>query len=247
MQFDPPAVLLCKFANSALSTWTEPSFWNEGLQAHFKLRPQMEVLARTVPSELRLLFRARPELVAGLIALALISGQLWLASLRELWPLLRYRLSAWGSTLPLVENDRYLGGFVLGLFLTLIAAVRLRPDVQKSGACVAFAVALVMALGTADYTVRVVTNHMAIPGAGPDSAWQDVVAAEQLRRIGARPGDKVAVIADGTGVFWARLGSSRSSLRSWTPTAAPESSGTLLKKCSRTSITCLPRLAQNWW
>ena len=45
--------------------WTDPSFWNEGLQAHFKLRPQMEVLARTVPSELRLLFRARPELVAG--------------------------------------------------------------------------------------------------------------------------------------------------------------------------------------
>jgi hypothetical protein len=39
-----------------------------------------------------------------------------------------------------------------------------------------------MALGTADYTVRVATNHMAIPGTGPESAWQDVVAAEQLRR-----------------------------------------------------------------
>jgi hypothetical protein len=169
----------------------------------------MEVLARTVPSELRLLFRARPELVAGLIALALISGQLWPASLRELWPLLAISIVGMGIYLPLVENDRYLGGFVLVLFLTLIAAVRLRPDVQKSGACVAFAVALVMALGTADYTVGVVTNHMAIPGTGPDSAWQDVVAAEQLRRIGARPGDKVAVIADGTGAFWARLGKLR--------------------------------------
>lgn len=63
-----------------------------------------------------------------------------------------------------------------------------------------------MALGTADYTVRVAMHHMTILGTGPDSAWQDVIAAEQLRRMGAQPGDKVAVIADGTGAFWARLG-----------------------------------------
>ena len=58
-----------------------------------------------------------------MIALALISGQLWLASLRELWPLLAISIVGMGIYLPLVENDRYLGGFVLGLFLTLIAAV----------------------------------------------------------------------------------------------------------------------------
>jgi len=185
--------------------WTDPSYWNEGLQWHFKLRPQMEVLAGTVPSEIRLLLRARPELVAGLTALALLSGQLWLASLRKLWPLIAISIADMGLFLPLVENDRYLGGFVLVLYLALIAAVRLRPEVQKSGACVAFAVFLVMAMGTADYTVRVAMNHMAIPGTGPESAWRDVVAAEQLRRMGAQPGDKVAVIADGTGAFWAHL------------------------------------------
>lgn len=91
----------------------------------------------------------------------------------------------------------------------LIAAVRLRPEVQKNGVYVAVAVFLVMALGTAEYTVRVAMNHMAIPGTGPESAWQDVVAAEQLRRMGAQPGDKIAVIADGTGAFWARLGKLR--------------------------------------
>jgi hypothetical protein len=65
---------------------------------------------------------------------------------------------------------------------------------------------MLMVLATADYTFRVAMNHMAIPGTGPDSALQDVVAAEQLRRLGARPGDKVTVIADGTGAYWARLG-----------------------------------------
>jgi hypothetical protein len=189
--------------------WTDPSYWNEGLQWHFKLKPQIEVLAGTVPSEVRLLFRARPELVAGVIALALLAGQLWLLGLRELWPVLAMSMVGMGIYLPLVENDRYLGGFALVLFLTLIAAVRLRPDVQKSGAYVSLAVCLAMVLGTVDYTVRVVTNHLAIPGNGPNSTWQDVLAAEQLRRMGAQPGDKVAVIADGTGAYWARLGKLR--------------------------------------
>jgi hypothetical protein len=165
----------------------------------------MEVLASTVPSEIRLLFRAKPELVVAVIALALFSGSLWLAGLRELWPFLAMSMAGMGIYLPLHEEDRYLGGFVLVLFLTLIAAVRLRPDVQKSGVIVAVAVFMVMALGTADYTVRVAMNHMAIPGTGPNLAWRDVVAAEQLQRMGTRPGDKVAVIADGTGAYWARL------------------------------------------
>ena len=189
--------------------WADPSYWNEGLQGHFKLKPQMEVLASTVPSEARLLFRGRPELVAGIIVLALLSGQLWLAGLRELWPLIAMSIAGLGIYLPLLEHDRHLGGFVLVLFLTLMAAVRLRPEVQKAGAYVTFAVFLVMALGTADYTVRVVTNHLAIAGSGPVLTWQDVVAAKELRRMGAQPGDKVAVIGDGASAYWARLGKLR--------------------------------------
>jgi hypothetical protein len=201
-EFDGPVV-------ATYSPWADPSYWNEGLQGHFKLKPQLEVLASTVPAEARLLLRARPELVAGIIILALLSGQLWLAGLRELWPLIAMSMADLSIYLPLLEHDRHLGGFVLVLFLTLIAAVRLRPDLQedvrKSGACVAVAVFLVMALGTADYTLRVLTNHLAIAGSGPNSTWQDIVAAKELRRMGAQPEDKVAVIGDGASAYWARL------------------------------------------
>lgn len=185
--------------------WTDPSYWNEGLQWHFKLKPQLQVLAGTVTNEIRLLLRARPELVAGVIALVLLAGRIWWVGLRELWPLVAVSSAGMAVYLPLVENDRYLGGSVLVLLLTVMAAVRLRADVQKSGRSVVMAVFMVMALGTADYTVRVALNHMAIPGTGPDSAWNDVIAAEQLRRLGVVPGEKVAVIANGTGAFWARL------------------------------------------
>ncbi len=197
-EFDGPVV-------GTYPPWTDPSYWNEGLQWHFNLRLQMAALARTIPSEIRLLLSARPELTAGLIALALLSGPLCLAGVRELWPFLAMSMAVMGIYLPVHEEDRYLGGSVLVLFLILLGAGRFRPDVQKSGAYVALAVFLVMSLGTAEYTVRVALNHMAIPGNGPQSAWQDVVAAEQLQRMGARPGDKVAIIADGTGAFWARL------------------------------------------
>ena len=201
-EFDGPVV-------GTYPPWTDPSYWNEGLQSHFKLKPEIEVLARTVPSEIRLLLRARPELVVGVIVLALLGGKLWLISLSDLWPLVVLPFVGMGAYLLLLENDRYLSGFVLVLFLTLLAAVRLRPDAQRSAGYVALAVFLMMALGTLDYTVRVLTNHYAIPGTGPNSTSLDLVAAKQLQRMGAQPGDKVAVIADGTDAFWARLGKLR--------------------------------------
>jgi len=46
---------------------------------------------------------------------------------------------------------------------------------------------------------------MAIPGNGPNSTRKDVVAAERLWAMGVKPGDKVAVIGDGTGAYWAHL------------------------------------------
>jgi hypothetical protein len=185
--------------------WTDPSYWNEGLRPQFKLKPQLEVLAVSLPSEVRLLFRSRPELVVGVIVLALLSGGLWLAALRDLWPLIAIAAVGMGLYLPLVENDRYMGGFVIVLFLTLLAAVRLRPVAQNSAACVTLAVFFSMALATADYTVRVATHHLAIPGSGPNSTAQDITAAEQLWRMGVQPGDKVAIIMNGTSAYWAHL------------------------------------------
>jgi hypothetical protein len=103
-------------------------------------------------------------------------------------------------------NDRYLGGFVLVLFLTMLAAVRLRPADQKAAGYVAAAVFATMMLSTLDLTVRYATHHLVNEGAGPNSTMDDVAAAEQLSRLGARSGDKVAVVsAGGPGIYWARL------------------------------------------
>jgi hypothetical protein len=185
--------------------WADPSYWNEGLQWHFRIRPQMEVLAANLASEIRLLLRAQPGLVIAVIVLALLSGGVWFAGLCDLWPLIALPAAAFAVYLPVHVEDRFLGGFVIVLFLTFLAAVQLRPADQSSAGYVAIAVFITIALGTADVTLRYATHHLAIPGSGPNSVWQDVLAAEELQRMGARPGDKVAVIGDGTGAYWARL------------------------------------------
>ncbi|MFZ0419574.1 MAG: hypothetical protein WAM04_15850 [Candidatus Sulfotelmatobacter sp.] len=197
-EFDGPVV-------GTYPPWTDPSYWNEGLQWHFRLRPQLEVLAATIPGEIRLFFRDRPDLIAALIVLALLTGPMFLAGLLELWPLIAISAVGMGLYLPLLEVDRYLGGFVLIIFLTLLAGVRLRPDAQKLAAYLTLAASFTMLLATADYTVRVATHHLAIPGSGPNSTIQDITAAEDLWQLGLQPGDKVAVIMNGTGAYWAHL------------------------------------------
>jgi hypothetical protein len=197
-EFDGPVV-------GTYPPWTDPSYWNDGVTWHFKLKPQIEVFAGTVPSEVRLLTRVRPDLLVGVLVLALLSGRMWLASLWEMWPLFAISIAGMGLYLPLTVGDRYLGGFVLVLYVAALASVRLRPDAQRTAAVVSLAVFFTMALATADYTVRLATHHFAIPGNGPNSTEKDRTAAEDLWRLGIQPGDKVAIIMDGTGAYWAHL------------------------------------------
>jgi Fe2+ transport system protein FeoA len=103
-----------------------------------------------------------------------------------------------------VVNDRYLGGFVLVLFLVLLSAVRFRREDERVVRIVVVATFFMMALATAEYTIRVV-NHSIPVGEGPSSTEEDLNVAERLRDLGMTPGTKVAVIGDGEGAYWARL------------------------------------------
>jgi hypothetical protein len=184
---------------------TDPSYWNEGLHARFRLKSELRVLLVNIPSEIRLLTRGQPGLLVGVIALALLGGYSWWTNLRRIWPLAVLSLIGMALYVPLVENDRYLGGFVAVLFLLLLWAGQFGTSNKKAAVGILLAVFVSMALGTADYTVRVLTGHYAIPGVEPNPRWQDVVAAQELWSMGLQPGDKVAIVGDGSGAYWARL------------------------------------------
>ena len=196
-EFDGPVV-------GTYPPWTDPTYWNEGLTPHFELKPQLEVLKSTVPGEANLLLRKRPELVLCVLILGLLSGSLWLVALRELWVFIALPAVGMAFYLPLVVNARYLGGFVLVLFLVSLSAVRFRTEDERVVRIVVVATFLMMALATAQYTMRVM-NHSIPVGEGPSSTEEDLQVAERLRELGITPGTKVAVIGDGSGAYWARL------------------------------------------
>ena len=187
--------------------WADPSYWNEGLQWHFSLQSQLRALVITVPNEIRLLALSRPDLLAGIIVLALLGGgPLWWTGVRALWPLAAMSLVGLGAYLPILEIDRYLGGFALLLYLVLLAAVRLRPEGRRAAAYATAAVFATMTLAMINYTGRLVTHHVpAFQGIGPTSALPDVLAAEQLAAMGVRPGTKIAIVGAGDTAFWAHL------------------------------------------
>jgi hypothetical protein len=185
--------------------WLDPSYWNEGLQWHFSLRAQLEVLAANLFTEASLLFRAQPGLLTGVIILGFLSGAAWGASIRDMWPLIVVPLAAFVMYAPVHVEPRFLGGFVLIASLTLVAAARFRRTEGRIGGIVALAVFITMALGTVDTGFRYLTGRLAVLGSGPNSVLDQVMVANQIRQMGLSSGDKVAIIGDGTGAYWARL------------------------------------------
>lgn len=186
--------------------WTDPSYWNEGLHERFELQAQVQVLATNLASEARLLLRAQPTLVLTIIVFASLGGRWWCEALRGLWPVIFVPCVGMALYLPILENDRYLGGFLLVFFLALLAAPLLPAEDKRTVAYLSVTTFFLTAIGTADYTARIVTHHEAIPGVGPNSTIQDTLTARQLWRLGLRPDDRVAVIGNGTGAYWAHLG-----------------------------------------
>lgn len=185
--------------------WLDPSYWNDGLRWHFSLRAQLEVLAASLLTEVSLLLRAQPGLLAGVLILGFLSGAAWLSRIRDLWPLIVVPLAAFAMYAPVHVEPRFLGGFVLMAFLTLVAAARFRRMEGRIGSVVALAVFITMALGTVDTGFRYLTRHLAVPGSGPNSVFEQVTVANQIRQMGLSDGDRVAIIGDGTDAYWARL------------------------------------------
>jgi hypothetical protein len=197
-EFDGPVI-------GTYAPWLDPSYWNDGLKWRFSPRAQLEVLASNLLTEASLLLRAQSGLLTGVIILGFLSGVVWAAGIRDLWPLVALPFAAFGMYAPVHVEPRFLGGFLLIIYLTLFAAARFRTTEARIGGIVALAVFITMALGTVDTGFRYLTHRLAIPDSGPNSVFDQVAVANQIQQMGLSRGDKVAIIGDGTDAYWARL------------------------------------------
>src|SRR5208282_3406263 len=121
------------------------------------------------------------------------------------WPLLTTGAVALCLYMLVHVEPRYIGPFVLLVWLGLFSGIRLQKsrDSTKLGSVVT----LIIVGSLAVLTVQFVFYHLAEPLPilrGPGGTYYQV--ADSLNKEGVRPGEAVAVVGSGwDGMFWARL------------------------------------------
>jgi len=177
------------------------SYWMEGVQSHFNVSGQLRILRQSIGTFF-LIFLIHVEFAAGVLVL-LLCKQRWrecVASLAPLWPLwLPPAIGCTAYAFVLVEN-RYVAPFLPFLWLAVFAAVLSFPSAasQRVRIAIILGVLSISGIKTAKYFV----SDLAAMGHQENTNWQ---VAQNLRNIGLKPGERVAVIAGKGEGHWARL------------------------------------------
>jgi hypothetical protein len=190
--------------------WYDPAYWYAGATPRFDVRKQISRLEQsmdTFEDQFRRSFQ--PLLLVGLLLLCVSGGRSTAAAtlsvlVRE-WPLWIPSLVGLALYAVLLVQMRYVAAFVVILWLSLFAAVRIPggPGSRRRNAVVIAALVAVVLVPTVVRTTRDLAHEKINPEFDAAVQWQ---YAEAMRRLGIGPGDAVAVIGDGfNAARWARL------------------------------------------
>ena len=165
--FEVPAIF--EFAGPVGGTyppWYDPSYWYEGVVLHFDLREQLRVLASNVRIYLDVL---QGGLIVGFLILYLMGRRGWLCvkDITEQWRLLVPSIAALGMYALVHVELRYIGPFLVLLWMGVAFAVRL-PDSPESKrlitrVIIAMLAVMTVAIGTAERSERTSLASADIP------------------------------------------------------------------------------------
>ncbi|HKZ78766.1 MAG TPA: hypothetical protein VJ124_10720 [Pyrinomonadaceae bacterium] len=191
--------------------WYDPSYWNEGLASPPNTRAQIGAVVKNLSVYYELLFtNVHYGLLIGFLTLYLVSGRRWmlLRDLARYSDLIIFALVALGAYALVSVNKRYVEAFIVLLWLMLFSGLRL-SDTAASKRLMTCAISVLMAMmtltvvGSSTQEAYLATRNLI---AGEDLSthphWR---VAEGLRQMGVERGDKVAVVGDSFGAFWAHL------------------------------------------
>jgi len=197
--------------------WYDPPYWYEGVDVHFDLNKQVDVLRSNAEVYFNLFFYLQGALIAGILILFYMSRRWWLC-LKDIighWNLLIPVVAALSMYAAVTLELRYVAPFILILWMVIYSGIRLSAP-QRPVKLATYATAIVLLTVIAD-------TNLALPGPHPsptllesyhtanslisgESAinkhWE---AANALNLAGVQPGDKVAYIGNSFGAYWARL------------------------------------------
>jgi hypothetical protein len=170
--------------------WYDPSYWMDGITAHFRLINELRIVRQSVGTFFLVLL-TQLEYVVALAALIFcnLRGREWLAVIWRQWFVwLPAAAGCLGFASVLLEG-RYIASFLVILWLAAFAASLSCASVatQRVAVAIIFAAVFVTGVKTIKYAT---SDALAIPKAA-DQNW---AAAQKLREFAGHPGDRVALI-----------------------------------------------------
>lgn len=209
---DPPAFEFAEPVGGTYPVWYDPTYWYEGSISHFELRGQLKIVAKGISSYYDL-FQEWGQLYG--LAVALISfyllsrrGRRLIHDVKDQWPLLLPAIGGLGLYLLVNVQDRYVASFLVLLWLSLFAAVRMpqTPDAERfmKVVLVVLAGSIVLTSIASSSSETAASLRQLVRGEDP-AAHEQWQVAEGLRELGLASNDKVAFIGHSTRGFWAHL------------------------------------------
>lgn len=196
---------------STYPPWYDASYWNEGLVGRFNPRGQIVVLSQCLLAYYAV-FINNPVGMALLVTFLVLQFYAktplwqWITRIR-FWQLLFPAIVALSMYALIHVETRYIGAFIVLVWLALFSSVRFRDDEGSTRLKYAAVIALVVAGMTVVLAKQMVPAVSSLPDVVRQEGSQYWQVADGLSQMGVKPGDQVAFIGSGfgSGSFWGRL------------------------------------------
>jgi hypothetical protein len=166
----------------------DPSYWILGVRPRLAFKSQWGALIRSSLLLRNSLSELRFVAVAVLVLAFLAGGAKRIAvSVTKLWPVWLIGLAGCAMYALVSVEPRYVGAFIVLFWFGLLAAF---PLPRWHGSKLALLITIILVLTTLHFTWR-----QASLGTGYRQSNEDFEAAQQLKKLGVRPGDLVARIS----------------------------------------------------
>jgi len=191
----PAAYEFAKHVEGTYPFWYDPSYWQEGIRTSFNLKSELDAIKQALMTYCHLsisVFLQLP-LLTGLFTLYLLNQQppVCVRRAAECWPMLVLGLAGVGLYAPVHTEYRYVGVFVLLLWVTALAGVQL-PVSRRSQILLSSVLAAVVAINGMMMLLSGIEQRQQFRNA--DAVYWH--AAEALQQQGIEPGNRIAMISE---------------------------------------------------
>ena len=208
------APIIYEFASPNMGTyppWYDPSYWYEGVRVGFDWKAQLAVLVENIRGYFRTFFESvQSGLIVGFLILYTMGRRGWFC-VRDLlgqWNLLIPAMTAFGMYSLVYIETRYIGAYVVLLWLGIAAGVQLPESQQSRRLATTVSMAMILLVTSTvmglnldrAYTVGRYLLKWRDPR--PHFQWH---VANSLQSLGVEKGDRVASIGRSFDAYWARL------------------------------------------